>query len=197
MGAKALGNQTYEEYLKLESSSEVKYEFHDGFITAMAGGTLAHGQISGNTLRAIGNSLDSALKSCIVYTADVKIHIESSRRTFYPDLSIVCGEPCTSDKDPHALLNPLLVVEVLSESTEAFDRGAKFSHYRRIPSLKEYVLVSQSEPFVDTYFRRESGFWEIQSHEGWEAEVPLQSIACKISMKEIYRLVKDIDPSTV
>lgn len=193
MGEIALSNSTYQAYLALEAESDAKYEFHDGMITAMAGGTLEHGQIAMNAARALGNALEAANKPCITYSSDVKVHIASSRRTFYPDASIVCGKAIRSEKDPNALSNPILILEVLSDSTASFDRGAKFTHYRQMDSLKEYVLISQSEAMVDTYYRTEDGTWEINTITDLMALVRLKSIDCEIRMADIYRLVPGID----
>ncbi len=193
MAEKALSNHTYEDYLALEAESDIKYEFHDGFIVAMAGGSPEHSQIGANFIRYAGNALDRAGKSCIVHTGDLKVHIESTKRTFYPDVSIVCETPTYSPKDPNALTNPILILEVLSESTMAFDRGAKFAHYRQIPSLREYVLISQTESMVDTYYRTDDGTWEIQTITGLSATVVLKSLQCEVLMAEIYRLVPGME----
>ncbi|MEM6801710.1 MAG: Uma2 family endonuclease [Bacteroidota bacterium] len=187
MGEKAISIYTYEAYLAVEAESELKYEFHDGMITAMAGGTPEHGIIASNFIQSLPK-----FDSCTIFSSDVKIHIQSSNRTFYPDASIVCGDYQRSEKDKNALVNPILILEVLSESTAAFDRGAKFSNYRKISSLREYVLISQDEAMVDTYFRTESGLWEIKTILGLETEVELKSVNCKISMRDIYRMLPNI-----
>jgi Uma2 family endonuclease len=192
MEPKATATYSYDAYLALEAESEQKYEYHDGFIVAMAGGTPVHSQICGNVIRFLGNKLELAKKPCIVHTSDLKVHIESSRRTFYPDVSVVCGPPQYSERDPNALLNPILIVEVLSESTAAFDMGAKFSHYRKIPSLREYVLISQEAAVVDTYYRTENKLWEIRTMQGLTEPIQLKSIGCTIQMEEVYRLVSDL-----
>ncbi len=193
MGEQALATHTYENYLALEAEPETKYEFHDGFITAMAGGSLEHGQIAGNFIWAVRNALEVEKKRCLTYTSDVKVHIASSRRTFYPDASVVCEQPERSEKDEQALTNPVLILEVLSDSTESFDRGAKFRHYRQIPSLRQYVLISQREASVDTYYRTDDGTWEIHSFLGLQETIPLKSIKCEISMADIYLLVPGIN----
>lgn len=194
MGEKKISSHSYDAYLTLEAESGVKYEFHDGFIVAMAGGTLEHGQVGGNFIRTAGNVLIENGKPCSVFTSDVKIHIASARRSYYPDASIVCGTPERSSKDRNALINPILILEVLSDSTEAFDRGAKFNYYRELPSFQEYVLISQEEALVDTYFRTKDNTWEINSYRGLDAMVPLKSIDCEISMTDIYWLVPGIHP---
>lgn len=192
MGEPAISRYTYEAYLALEAESEMKYEYHDGFIIAMAGGTPEHGQIAGNFIRFSGNALSAIGKSCIVYTSDVKVHLESSNRSFYPDASIVCGLPQKSSKDPHALTNPILVLEVISESTKGFDLGAKFTHYRQIPTLREYVIIRQDQALVDTYYLTDSGMWDIKTYSDLKEAVHLKSIDCQISMADIYWLVPGI-----
>ena len=193
MGQKALSTYSYQEYLEIENNSDQKWEFHDGFITAMAGGTPEHSQISVNITRAFGNAIESAKKPCITYGSDLKIHVEASRRSFYPDASVVCEKPERAENDKHAIVNPILVLEVLSDSTAEMDRGTKFTHYRKIPTLKEYVLVSQTEAKVDTYYRLDSGAWEIHTIEGVESVVKLKSLGVDISMQAIYFQVEGID----
>ena len=193
MGEKAISTYNYKEYLDVEANSDQKFEFHDGFITAMAGGSPEHSQIAVNFINASSNSLDENKKSCIVYNSDLKISIESTRRTYYPDASIVCEKPDRSDKDNNAITNPILILEVLSESTQGADRGYKFTHYRQIPSLREYVLVSQEEAMVDTFYKTADGTWEINSMIGLGDTVILKSLGIEISMKSIYRRVEGID----
>ncbi len=190
MAEKSLSGYSYADYLALEQNPEVKYEFHDGLITAMAGGTLKHGQITSNINRALGNSLAELDKPCITYSSDVKVRISPTNRTFYPDLSVVCEEPETSEIDKHAIANPQLLIEVLSKNTAAFDRGAKFTHYRQLPSLREYVLISQDEIMVDTYYRTDDGTWEIESYQSLDQLVILKSLGVEVEMKEVYRMVE-------
>lgn len=189
MGEKALANQSYETYLALEAESERKYEYHGGFIVAMAGGTPAHSQLGANVVRCLGNSLEAIGKPCRVYNSDLKVRIESVNRTYYPDASVGCAEPMYSEKDRHALINPILIVEVLSESNADVDRGSKFVHYRRLPSLQEYLLVSQDEVRVDAYFRREAEAWETHPVVGLEAVLRLPSLGCDLRLADVYRLV--------
>lgn len=187
MRKQAPGNYSYETYLTFEAKSELKHEFHDGMITAMAGGTLEHGIITSNFIRALPK-----IDSWTIFPSDVKVHISETNRTFYPDTSIVCGEYKKSEKDQHAITNPVLILEVLSESTAAFDRGEKFTHYRQIPSLREYILISQNVAVVDTYYRTDNGTWEIQTITGLSEIVHLKSVDSKIAMEDIYRLVPGI-----
>lgn len=197
MAEKAASTYTYEAYLELEKDPDAKYEYHDGMITAMAGGTLAHALIQMNLGRALGNELEKKGNDCLVFSSDAKIHIEATNRTYYPDLSVVCGEAKTGTQDPHALLNPTVVIEVLSDSTEAFDRGAKFRHYRELESLRQYFLISQHAPIVDIYYRTDGGTWEFQTVMGVAAPLPLKALGCHISMNAIYRGVSDLqDPNS-
>lgn len=194
MAEAAVSHYSYDAYLALEAEGELKYEYHDGFIVAMAGGTLEHGQIAGNLLYATRTALDKAHKPCRTYSSDVKVRVETTKRTFYPDMSLVCGAPQKSEKDPNALTNPLMIVEVLSESTAAFDLGEKFGHYRTLNSLRDYVIVSQDNARVDTYYRTDDGTWEINSYLELTDEILLKSIGLTIQMRDIYRLVPGIDP---
>ncbi|MDX1905726.1 MAG: Uma2 family endonuclease [Bacteroidia bacterium] len=183
---------SYETWLAAEASSPVRHEYHDGVPVAMAGGTPEHGQLAANMTYAISQALRIAQRPCIVYTSDVRIRIESVNRTYYPDASVVCGTPTRSALDPHAITNPLLVLEVLSESTAAFDMGSKFSHYRLLPSLREYVLVHQNLPLVHVYFRHENGTWDILTAAGLEDEFPLQSLGLSLRMADVYYLVSGL-----
>ena len=192
MAEKAISTYSYDAYLALEAEPEVKYEYHDGFIVAMAGGTPAHSQICANFIWAANDTLRNGGKSCIVHTSDLKVRVMATNRTYYPDSSIVCEQPEYGEIDRYALINPLLILEVLSENTVAFDRGAKFTHYRAIPSLKEYVLISQDDAVVDTYYRVGKNTWEIHTWEGLDTVVELKSIGCSLQMNDIYRLVPGI-----
>lgn len=180
----------YETYLSLEAESDTKYEYHDGFIVAMAGGTPRHSQICSNAERFIGNALDANGRPCIVYNSDLKVRVESVNRTYYPDATVGCEEALFSLKDRNALINPILIVEVLSEGTEERDRGIKFFHYRKLESLQEYVTISQQEPEVNTYYRQDDNIWEIKTTLGLEATVEIKSLGVNLRMQDLYRLVK-------
>ncbi len=193
MGELAVRTYTLAEYLQLEQVENLKYEFHDGLVAAMAGGTPKHGQIQTNTSRVLGNVLIQEHKSCTTYSSDVKIAIEHSRLYFYPDLSVVCGDLQTSTQVSNAIVNPILIIEVLSEGTEAFDRGKKFYYYRKIPSLREYVLISQEEAIVDVYSRTSENIWQLRSYSGMKGELSLHSLDVSIKLAEIYRNVPEIE----
>ncbi|RMG61068.1 MAG: Uma2 family endonuclease, partial [Bacteroidetes bacterium] len=145
MGAEKLSHTlSYADYLDLQRTSETKYEYHDGFVVAMAGGSPEHGLIGMNMGSEVRSAIKSGQKPCRVFSSDVRIRVDVANRAFYPDLSVVCGDLIRSETDAQALTNPILIVEVLSESTEGYDRGEKFSYYRQLPSLQEYVLISQA-----------------------------------------------------
>lgn len=193
MGQKALSSYSYQDYLDLEKDPEIRYEYHDGFIVAMAGGTPQHGLITMN----FGSELHSKLKSmgmgCSLFSSDVKVRIEQTNRTFYPDASLVCEPPITSEKDKNAIINPSLILEVLSDSTALFDMGEKFAHYRQIESLREYVLVSQTESLVIANYRTPDGTWDISTYFSMEDVVVLQSLAVELKMEDIYHLAEGIE----
>jgi Uma2 family endonuclease len=147
----------YETYLTIERESDQRHEWLDGRIYAMAGGSIAHGQLSA---QLIGELLRLASPcGCRVHTADVKIRVRATRLSTYPDASVVCGPTERDPGDRNAMANPAVLVEVLSDGTEAYDRGEKFEHYRQIPSLRDFVLVSQYRPHVEVYSRDQGGRW--------------------------------------
>jgi Uma2 family endonuclease len=180
--ALAAQRSTYAEYLELEASSEQRYEFVDGAVYAMAGGTPEHSRLA----MALGAELRSALATngCAVYGSDLKIRIEATNRTTYADIAVICGPERTSKVDPNAVINPTVIVEVLSPTTEASDRGEKWRHYQRIDSLREYVLVSQGEPYIEV-FRRDGDEWVLRTATaGQMVELPSQGV--RIAVDVIY-----------
>ena len=157
---------TYGEYLAAEALRDTKHEYLRGEIFAMAGGTPTHARLA----MAVGHALMGALagRPYAVFSADLRVRIESSDLSTYPDLVIVCGSFESSKIDANAVTNPTLIVEILSDSTEAYDRGQKFAHYRQLPSLREYLLVSQHEPRLESYFKNDAGEWVL--HEARSGE---------------------------
>lgn len=182
---------TFEEYLDVEERSAEKHEFHNGKLITMAGGTDIHNHICGRVITALNNSLDEKEDTYFVYTSDMKIRISAENKSVYPDGTVVEGVPDYYLGRRTVILNPILVVEVLSDSTENYDRGLKFDHYRTLDSFREYVLVAQDRPHVDVYFLQnpEEGLWKITSYEGLDKEVTLHSIGCTLKMKQIYHRV--------
>jgi Uma2 family endonuclease len=174
---------THAEYLAAEAVAAVRHEYLDGEVWDMAGGTIEHGAIAA----AIAGDLRAGLrgKPCRTFSSDVRIQVLDTGLTTYPDLSVVCGRVETAADDPDAITNPIVLVEVLSDSTEAYDRGAKAAHYRRIPSLREYVLVSQSEPRIEVFRRIEGGRWELHEARAGET-IALDSLGVRIDVAAIY-----------
>jgi Uma2 family endonuclease len=182
--AKPVQHLTAAEYLQMERAAEVKSEFRDGEVFAMSGGTYAHSIIAANIVRHFGNKLEGS--GCATCTSDLRVKIEMADLYTYPDVSVVCGERQFEDGTRDVLLNPSVIVEVLSDSTESYDRGKKFEWYRRIPSLREYLLVSQREPHIDQYIRQASGEWLLRDYSGLEGRVALPSLGIEVALSEIF-----------
>lgn len=178
---------TPQEYLRLDRAASYKSEYIDGEIVAMAGASLVHNLIVGNILGELHQQLRAG--PCQVYPSDVRVLIPKTGSYVYPDVSIVCDEPQVADVQFDILLNPVFIVEVLSESTEALDRGKKFERYRRLDSLQEYLLVSQDEPHIDRYVRQPNGDWLLTPFSDLDGVVDLLSIGCHLSLVEVYRKV--------
>ena len=181
-----------EEYLELEEKAEYKNEYFNGEIFAMAGGSPEHSQISVNATRELGNLLEDG--PCRVYNSDCRVHIEDTGLYTYPDASVVCGEPVFTNRR-RALTNPLLIVEVLTESTESYDRTDKFAHYRRLPSLREYVLISFDRQRIETFRRQGDGTeWIYSECSDPHGSVRLESLGCSLSVARIYSKVELPEP---
>jgi Uma2 family endonuclease len=179
---------TVAEYLEMEKAAEYRSEYFEGEIFAMSGGTLEHDRVAGDLQRILGNQLLDGPCECL--TSNMKIRIQGSSAYYYPDLSVVCGEPILEDKDKHVVTNPMLIIEVLSESTESFDRGKKFHRYKQISSFIEYVLIAQSEPQIDVFRKMPDGLWVNESYEGLDDTMHLKSLGIQVKLADIYRRVK-------
>jgi Uma2 family endonuclease len=174
---------TYAEYLAAEAVAEVRHEYFGGDVWAMAGGTIEHGGLAVAVAREIGQALRG--RPCRAFSSDVRVRIPETDLATYPDLSVVCGRLETAPDDADAITNPILLVEVLSDSTEAYDRGAKWAHYRRIASLRDYVLVSQAEPLIEVYRRTEGGRFELFEARAGET-IELASIGAQLDVNAVY-----------
>ncbi len=174
-----------EEYLAIERQAEYKSEYVDGVMYAMAGGSERHNLIAGNLITELNIQLREA--PCRVYPSDLKVGVPNSKRFFYPDVSVVCGEVEFADEGKDVILNPILIVEVLSESTAAFDRGKKFQSYQQIESLQEYLLVSQEEFVVEHYLRQEEGHWLYTKVSTLDDAIALPTMKCQLALRAIYR----------
>jgi Uma2 family endonuclease len=173
---------TPREYLDLEEQAEYKSEYYQGEIFAMSGGSPNHALIAANLIATLQSQLKGT--GCRVFTGDLRVHIPASELYTYPDVTVVCGKlELTGDRQDN-LANPILIVEVLSPSTESYDRGQKFSLYRSIPSLREYVLVSQDRISIEIFHKNDAGIWELHLPE--EGNVILASVGCRIQLDDVY-----------
>lgn len=186
--AQSAARLTPQEYLAIERAAAFKSEFHDGQMYAMATGPARHSLIATNVTAEFGNKLRS--KNCVPYNADLRIQVEPTGLFTYPDLSVICG-PIQFGAGDDTVTNPTLLVEVLSPSTEAYDRGQKFIQYRQIPSLQEYLLVSQSEPLLELYSRQPGdGLWTLRQATGLDARLEIPSLEITVELSEIYARVQ-------
>jgi Uma2 family endonuclease len=183
----AVARMTYAEYLAFEQTSETKHEYLNGEVLAMAGGTITHGALTVAVSTALSNTLRD--RPCRVLSSDVRVRSKITGLSTYPDVTVVYQQIEVDDDDKHGVLNPTLIVEVLSDSTEAYDRGAKAAHYRRLPSLREYVLIGQSEPTIEVYRRNERGRWELsaEARRGEAAELTSCGTPIVLEVDELYR----------
>jgi Uma2 family endonuclease len=175
---------TVEQYLALEQESEEKHEYLAGEIFAMAGASPDHIRITTDVGRSLGNQLEG--RSCETFNTDLRVRTGPAGLYTYPDVSVVCGR---AEFDRETLLNPTLIVEVLSPSTESYDRGEKFILYQRLPSLREYVLIWQNRPRIEKYVRQADDTWAYSLVEGLEAAVRLETIGCELRLAEVYARV--------
>lgn len=182
MSAQLLPYYTIEQYAALEESAPYKSEFIAGRIYAMSGGTPSHSLIAGNIILELGSELKSG--PCKVYTSDLRVGIMPLDIETYPDVTIVCGEPHVNPFDKNSIINPTVIFEVLSPSTERYDRGEKWEHYQRLDSLQEYLLVSQHKPKIEHYVRQDNGTWIFTSTEGMDAAVTVHGVS--LSLAEVY-----------
>jgi Uma2 family endonuclease len=179
---------TPEEYLAIERKADYKSEYFAGEIFAMTGASRRHNLIVGNTTRELGNLLKK--RPCQVYPTDMRVKIAETGLYTYPDVVVICGTPEFEDESEDVLLNPTLVIEVLSESTEAYDRGKKFEHYRHIPSLAEYLLIAQDRCRIEQFTKQNDGKWLFSEVNSPDAKVKLLSIDCELSVAEVYDKVE-------
>jgi Uma2 family endonuclease len=183
---------TLAEYVEREASSTVKHEFHNGHIVEMAGGTPPHAQIALNFGTFLNICLFKKNDPCIAYGSDAHIYITELDKSLYADVSAVEGNPILFAHYKTLITNPLLIVEVLSEGTQDYDRHQKFEFYQKIPSFKEYVLVHQKEPKVEIYYCKNGkrNVWNYTFHTGLAENIKLQSVGCTLRLKDIYRNIE-------
>lgn len=177
---------SYEEYLEFDKNSEERFEYFDGEIFAMSGVSEKHDLIEGNLHFGLRSKLRG--KSCRVFLASMRLKVPTRPPYRYPDLSALCGEMSVEKVNGvDVLTNPSLIIEVLSDSTESFDRGAKFTHYKSIESFTEYLLVAQDRPHVTQFIRHENGFWLQTEFNSLDEDFHLRSVDCGLTMQEVYQ----------
>ncbi len=177
---------TAEEYLAIERAADRKSELIHGRMYAMSGASFAHSGIVLNLAMALSSALKG--KDCSVRTNDLRVKVAETGMYTYPDVVVVCGKPELEDKNLDTLVNPTVIIEVLSDSTEAYDRGAKFAHYRHIESLKMYVLVAQKEPSVEC-FTREDSTWKYTTSVGLGSQIELSVLGIDVALTDVYERV--------
>jgi Uma2 family endonuclease len=176
---------TVEDYVRLEEYSNTKHEFIDGQIWAMSGGTLEHSRLAAAVILQLGGQLVG--RNCDVYTSDARIRVIAGGLITYPDVSVCCGDPTTDSEDSLAMINPIVLVEITSPSSEKYDRGTKYTRYQLIPSLREYVVVSHREHAIDVFRRLDDNSWGEGETAGPGNSARLFSIGCEIDVDELYR----------
>ncbi|MDZ7401888.1 MAG: Uma2 family endonuclease [candidate division KSB1 bacterium] len=179
---------TPEEYLEIERQAEYKSEYFNGEMFAFAGATREHNLIAGNIYSNLHQQLRK--KTCEVYPSDMRVKVTATGLYTYPDVVIVCGKPQFEDEKEDILLNPIVIIEVLSPTTENYDRGIKFTHYRTISSLTDYILVAQDNIHVEHYVRQSDRSWLFSEYKSADEKIQIESIGCELLVAEIYEKVE-------
>lgn len=178
---------TPQEYLAIERNAHHKSEYFDGAMFAMAGAKRWHNLIAGNVAKRLGLQLDD--RKCEVYASDMRVKVSSTGLYTYPDIVVVCDNPLFEDPEQDTLVNPTVLIEVLSKSTEGYDRGKKFEHYRTLQSLAEYLLIDQQKPHIEHFVRQKDNQWLLSETNDLNAVIELPAIQCELSLAEVYRKV--------
>ena len=181
---------TEEQYLEIERLAEFKSEFHDGRMFAMSGGSLNHSLIATRMSALLDRQMPPGCRTC---NSDLRIKVASAGLYTYPDCSVICGDPEYFGNQKDVVLNPLLIVEVLSPSTEGYDRGKKFELYRSIPSLREYLIVHQDQRHVEHFSKQDDGSWVLREHAGTDSSVVISRLAVQIPLADLYKSAFNLD----
>lgn len=186
MEARDIREMSYAEYLALEQTAPQKHEYVNGRVYAMAGGTPEHARLASAIIAALTAALSG--RPCVVFTSDLRVRVVATGRSTYPDVTVVCGRMETASDDGDAVTNPSVIVEVLSDNTESDDRGDKWSHYQRIASLREYMLVSQRSQRIEVFSRDadQADLWHYRDH-GPGAQALLPSLAVQLAVDRVYQ----------
>ena len=179
---------TPEDYLEIERQAEYKSEYYNGEMFAFAGAGFNHNLILSNFAKILGNQIEN--KSCFLFLNDMRLLIEAYALYTYPDIMVVCGKPKFTDEKKDNVLNPIMILEILSKSTESYDRGKKFEFYRSIPTLKEYILVSSDRPLVENFSKNEKNLWVLTDEKNLNASTQFSSLDIQVPLQEIYLKVE-------
>jgi Uma2 family endonuclease len=188
MTAQPIPTLSEEDYLVYERASPIRHEYYRGRIYAMTGAKEPHNLIAGNTIATLHSQLRR--KPCRVYPSDMRIKVLRTGLNTYPDVTIVCGQPQFTDAIHDTLTNPTIIVEILSASTERYDRGLKFENYRTIETLRDYLLIAQDHYHVEHYARQANGQWLLSEATQLENAIDLQSIECTLRLEDVYEKVE-------
>jgi len=178
---------TEAEYLAFERDSTFKHEYRNGAVFAAHGANQRHNLIAGGTLSALYWQIRGRI--CQVYASLMRIKVQATGLYTYADFSVVCGEVQVEDEFDDTILNPTVIIEILSPSTETYDRGEKFQHYQKLESLQEYVLISQDSPRIERYMRQGHDSWMLAEAQGLDASIELTSIGCTLKLAEVYEQI--------
>ena len=185
---------TPEAYLALERKAPYKSEYYKGEIFAMAGVSFNHNRIVSNTIFTIRDSLRKKGKTCEVFPSDLRVHIPSNTLYTYPDVSVICGEPQFTDDNFDVITNPIVLVEVLSESTKDYDRGEKFKLYRDIDTLQNYILIASDSYLVEVFSKKQNNLWELKIYQDLDEQIDIAALEIAVPMAELYlNVVWDTD----
>lgn len=173
-----------EQYLAIDRAAEFRSEFVDGEMFAMSGGSLRHARLQRNLLFELQSPLRDT--GCEAFTSDMRVRVPATRMYAYPDVTVICGKPVLADEQQDILLNPVVIFEVLSPTTEKYDRGLKFQHYRAIESLKDYILVDQNQVLVEQFTRQDDNTWTLRDYRLADQELTIPSINVSLPVRRIY-----------
>lgn len=192
--AKEQEKKTYSilDYLEMEKKATEKNEYHNGTILAMSGGSIPHGIIGGNIVTHLNLGIANHEKKCLSTNSEVKVFIEKANSFVYPDAMVICGDIESPENDKNAVINPIIIIEVLSDSTSSYDRGDKFHMYCSLPSFKEYILIDQKKPVVDSLFREDNSYWRMTTTIGLNKSFPIHTLGFDIQMADLYKNVPNL-----
>ncbi|MEM1319038.1 MAG: Uma2 family endonuclease [Bacteroidota bacterium] len=190
---KTLEDRKYslEEYLLLQEQSEQRMEFHDGRIVYLAGGSANHSIIITNLIYRLAQQADHS--NCIVFSSDMQLAISAQNRYLYPDIMVACGEPVFTTQNETQLKNPVLIIEVLSKSTESYDKLKKFTFYRMLPSVREFITIDSRHIVAESYHRKEASTWQITTVSDLSQSLPIHSLNFDLPLEQIYAKTRGIE----